>query len=80
MSLRGAQRRGNLLVPFIEMHSSVEILYREIATAERPRNDSTIEGFSINIPVGADAHIGPSANVMNLQEIAENRRGFPLGR
>ena len=35
LSLRGAQRRGNLLVPSIEMHSSIDALYREIATALR---------------------------------------------
>ena len=34
---------------------------------------------SKNIVVGADAHIGPSANVANLLEIAENRRGFLQG-
>ena len=52
--------RCNLLVPFIGVHSSMETLYREIAPQEYffaslraprpfgPRNDSTIESFSIN--------------------------------
>ena len=65
MSLRGAQRRGNLLVPLIEMYSSIETLYREIAPQEYffaslraprpfgPRNDSIIESFSVNRLVGA---------------------------
>ena len=35
---------------------------------------------SKKVIVGADAHIGPFANITNLQEIAENRRGFLLGR
>ena len=39
LSLRGGQkrsaRRGNLLVPPIEICSSIEILYREIATSLR---------------------------------------------
>ena len=30
--------------------------------------------------VGADAHIGPFANVTNLPEIAEDRSSFLLGR
>ena len=64
LSLRGGHkrsaRRGNLLVQFIEMHSSMEMLYREIAPqayffaslrAPRPfgpHNDSTLESFSVN--------------------------------
>ena len=52
--------RCNLLVPSIEMHSSIDALYREIAPqghflaslrAPRPfgpRNDSTIESFRVN--------------------------------
>ena len=35
LSLRGLKGRGNLLVPFIEMHSNMEILHREIATSLR---------------------------------------------
>ena len=35
LSLRGPKGRGNLLVPPIEMYSSIETLYREIATSLR---------------------------------------------
>ena len=45
------------------MHSSMETLCREIATAERPRNDSTIESFGVNRLVGATI-LSPAGGTM----------------